>query len=245
MILLSLCALLASTPPPPVGLKAGAAEPDDEIGLHVTGLAVPSETKAGLYLFGKLSVPSHPLRALLLRSTDGGAHWTEVLPAVEHSEVLSVHFTGCQGRALVGWSTEGPGELTLFASTDCGATWKRRSKLPKAVWSEWPEQMAWKDGQQGTVWLVDANEENAPPRAIITRDGGRTWTPSKLTPPVPPSEPEFEAQGPTGVRWKVSSEEQATRVERQEPGATAEVRAVLPRYWRREGKALVPNGVQR
>ena len=112
----------AAAPPPPVELKAGAAEPGDEVILHVSGLAAPAHEKAGLYLFGKLSVPSHPLRALLLRSTDGGARWTEVLPEVEHSEVLFVEFEGCQGRALVGWSTEGPGELKLLASSDCGAT---------------------------------------------------------------------------------------------------------------------------
>jgi hypothetical protein len=240
MLLLCLCALLAAPPPLPVELKAGAAEPGDEVTLHVSGLAAPARTEAGLYLFGKLSVPSHPLRALLLRSTDGGAHWTEVLPTVEHSEVLFVEFEGCQGRVLVGWSTEGPGELTLFASSDCGATWKRRRKLPKAVWSEWPEQMEWTDGQRGTVWLSDVNEENAPIRAITTRDGGRTWSTAKQTPRMPPPEPEAEARGPEGVHWKVSSDDQLTRVERQEPGGATQVRALLPIFWRREGNELVP-----
>lgn len=240
MLPLCLCALLAATPPLPVTLKAGAAEPGDEVTLHVSGLAAPARAEAGLYLFGKLSVPSHPLRALLLRSTDGGAHWTEVLPAVEHSEVLFVEFEGCQGRVLVGWSTEGPGELTLFASPDCGATWKHRRKLPKAVWSEWPEQMEWTDGQRGTVWLSDVNEENAPVRAITTRDGGRTWSTAKQAPPIPPREPEDEARGPAGVHWKVSSDDQVTRVERQEPGGATQVRALLPIFWRREGKKLIP-----
>jgi photosystem II stability/assembly factor-like uncharacterized protein len=240
MLPLLLCALLAATPPAPLSLRAGAAEPDEEVELHLSGIAAPAKAEAGLYLMGTLVVPSHPLRALLLRSTDGGAHWTEVLPEMENSEVLYVHFTGCQGRALVGWTTEGPGELTLFASSDCGASWKRRSKLPKAVWSEWPEQMVWKDGQQGTVWLVDTNEENAPPRAIITRDGGRTWSPLKQPPPVPARQPELEARGPSGELWKLTLDEQTTRVERQEPGGTVEVRAVLPKSWRRQGNKLVP-----
>ncbi|MFY0568177.1 WD40/YVTN/BNR-like repeat-containing protein [Archangium lansingense] len=240
MLSLCICALLAAAPPPPVELKAGAAEPGDEVILHVSGLAAPAHEKAGLYLFGKLSVPSHPLRALLLRSTDGGAHWTEVLPDVEHSEVLFVEFEGCQGRALVGWSTEGPGELKLLASSDCGATWKRRSTLPKAVWSEWPEQMEWTDGQRGTVWLSDANEENAPVRAITTRDGGKTWSTPKQPPRQPPSATASESRGPTGVRWKVSSDEQGTKVERQEPEGATQVRALLPVSWRREGNKLVP-----
>src|SRR6218665_2915561 len=161
MISMGLCVLLATAPPAPVTLKAGQAEPGVEVSLVLTGITVPARAEAGLFLFGKLSASSHSLRALLLRSTDGGARWTEVLPEVEHSEVLDVHFTGCQGRALVGWITEGPGELRLFATTDCGATWKQRSKLPKRVWSEWLEQVAWTDAQRGTVWLTDtAAEEN-------------------------------------------------------------------------------------
>jgi hypothetical protein len=240
MLPLCLCALLAAAPPPPVELKAGAAEPDDAVTLHVSGLAAPERAEAGLYLFGKLSVPSHPLRALLLRSTDGGARWLEVLPAVEHSEVLFVEFEGCQGRVLVGWSTEGPGELTLFASSDCGATWKRRARLPKAVWSEWPEQMEWTDGQRGTVWLSDVNEENAPVRAITTRNGGRSWSTAKQPPRMPAPKPEPETRGPSGVSWKLSSDDQFTRVERQEPGGTPQVRAQLPLSWRREGDKLVP-----
>jgi len=240
MLPLCLCALLAATPPLPVALKAGAAEPGDEVTLNITGLAAPARAEAGLYLSGKLSVPSHPLRALLLRSTDGGAHWSEVLPEVEHSEVLFVEFEGCQGRVLVGWSTEGPGELTLFASSDCGVTWKRRAKLPKAVWSEWPEQMEWTDGQRGTVWLSDANEENAPVRAITTRDGGRTWSTPKQPPQMPVPKPEPEVRGPSGVSWKLSSDDQVTRVERQQPGGAPQVRALLPLFWRREGNKLAP-----
>ncbi|OJT22551.1 hypothetical protein BO221_22545 [Archangium sp. Cb G35] len=240
MILLCLCALLAASPPPPVALKAGAAGSGDEVTLNITGLTAPARAEAGLFLSGKLSVPSHPLRALLLRSTDGGAHWTEVLPAVEHSEVLFVEFEGCQGRVLVGWTTEGPGELLLFASSDCGATWKRRSTLPKAIWSEWPEWMEWTDGQRGTVWLSDANEENAPVRALTTRDGGKTWSSPKEPPPMPPPRPQPEIRGPSGVSWKLSSDDQFTRVERQEPGGTAQVRAQLPHFWKRAGNKLVP-----
>ncbi|QRN93476.1 exo-alpha-sialidase [Archangium violaceum] len=239
MLSLYLCALLATTPPP-VELRAGAAEPDDEVLLHITGLTLPVRAEAGLYLYGKLVAPSHSLRALLLRSTDGGTRWTEVLPTMEHSEVLFVEFAGCEGRALVGWSTEGPGELTLFASADCGATWKRRSKLPKEVWSEWPVQMAWADRQHGTVWLEDTSQENAPLHVLTTADGGKTWRTVKQPPPVPPTRPWLEARDATGTRWVVSSEDQGTRLERQEQGAPAQVRAVLPRSWRREGKKLVP-----
>jgi len=240
--LLSLCVLLTAAPASsaPVTLKAGLAPPGDEVSLVLTGIAVPSRSEAGLYLFGRLSAASASLRALLLRSTDGGAHWREVLPEVEHSEVLSVHFMGCQGRALVGWITEGPGELSLFASTDCGATWKRRSTLPKAVWSEWWEQVAWSDARRGTVWLSDTAEENTPPRALATQDGGRTWRPLPEPPPPPAPEPALVAQGPSGVRWTLVQDARTSRLERRE-GEAVEVRASIPTSWRRRGNALVPS----
>ncbi len=244
MLPLFLCALLASSPELPVKLRAGDIEPDDIATLRVSGLSVPTRAEAGIYLYGALSTSARPVRALLLRSTDGGAHWTEVLPRVSDSEVLFLDFLGCEGRALVGWSTEGPGELSLYASSDCGASWKRRSTLPKAVWSEWPEYIVWKDGQNGTVWLVDANEEKSRPRALVTRNGGRTWSPPKEAPqerpPEQPAENAFEVRDSTGTRWAVIHEDEAIRVERQEQGAPAQVRSTLPRTLRRQGKELVP-----
>jgi len=244
MLPLCLCALLAATPAPPVELRAGSVEPEDTVELDIAGLVAPARAEAGLFLFGRLSTPARSLRALLLRSTDGGAHWTEVLPEAQHSEVLFVEFAGCEGRALVGWSTEGPGELTLYSSPDCGVTWKRQSTLPKAVWSEWPMAMSWKNGQQGTVWLVDMNEEKLPARVLTTRDGGRSWRAAKNPPQEPPpassTESRLVAQGPSGVRWQVTADEQVSRVERQERGAPVQTRALVPRYWRREKGKLVP-----
>ncbi len=242
MLSFALCALLATAPPapPPVTLRAGTAETDAEVYLNLAGIAAPARPRAGLFLYGNLSVSSHSLRALLLRSTDGGQRWTEVLPEVEHSAVLLLHFIDCQGRALVGWTTEGPGELALFGSSDCGATWKRRATLPKDVWSEWPEAMAWTDAQRGTVWVRDANEENAPARALSTQDGGRTWRTTTPTPPVPAPTDERSAQTPSGTRWTLSQDERTARVERQDAPTPPELRASLPLSWRRQGRKLVP-----
>jgi hypothetical protein len=244
MLSLCLSVLLAATPGMPVDLRAGDAEPEDLVTPRISGLAVPAHAKAGIYLYGALSTSARPLRALLLRSTDGGAHWAEVLPPVSDSEVLYLDFFGCEGRALVGWSTEGPGELQLYASTNCGATWKRRSKLPKAVWSQWPQHSAWKDAQHGTVWLEDVNGE-APPHVLTTSNGGRTWStptqPPQDPPPAQPAESSLEARDSTGAHWAVRHEETSIRVERQEPGAPLEVRATFPTLLRREGKKLVPS----
>jgi hypothetical protein len=244
MLALTLCVLLSASPGPMLRLKAGTAEPGEQVALRVSGLTVPSAPKAGLFLHGTLSTAARPLRALLLRSTDGGVRWTEVLPEVENTEVLFVFFSGCEGRALVGWSTEGPGELTLYASKDCGATWARRSTLPKKVWSEWPDSWSWESSRTGTVWLYDVGAE-APPllRAITTRDGGRTWkdsaqsrSPSAESPPTPPG----EVLDARGTRWTLTQDEQTVRLERHVPGAPAQVRTELPVSWEREGSRLVP-----
>ena len=243
MLPLYLCALLATTPALPLELRAGPVEPEDTAGLDIAGLVAPERAEAGLYLFGRLSTAAYSLRALLLRSTDGGVRWTEVLPEKEHSEVLFLEFESCEGRALVGWSTEGPGEVTLYASSDCGATWKLQSTLPKAVWSEWPVAMSWKNGRQGMVWLEDMNGEKPRARVLTTRDGGRTWSVAKNPPRQPPTQPtesRLEAQDASGIRWKVTVDDQVTRVERHEQGAPTQTRSVLPRYWRREGNKLVP-----
>jgi hypothetical protein len=244
MLSLCLSVLLAATPGMPVELRAGDAEPEELVTPRISGLAVPAHARAGLYLYGALSTSARPLRALLLRSTDGGAHWSEVLPPVSDSEVLFLDFFGCEGRALVGWSTEGPGELQLYVSSNCGTTWKRRSKLPKTVWSQWPQHLAWKDGQHATVWLEDVNGE-APLHVLTTSNGGRTWvTPKQVPQEEPPAQPAaspLEARDSTGVRWVVRHEEASIRVERQEPGAPPEVRATLPTLLRREGKRLVPS----
>jgi hypothetical protein len=244
MLPLCLCVLLAATAEPPLELRAGAAGPEDPVTLDVAGVVAPARAEAGLYLFGRLGTPAFSLRALLLRSTDGGAHWREVLPEEEHSEVLFVEFSGCEGRALVGWSTEGPGALTLYASPDCGATWKRRSSLPKAVWSEWPVRMAWKSGREGSVWLLDMNAERPLARMLTTGDGGRTWSavkqPRSEPPSSPPAQSRMEARSPSGGRWVVTAEEEGTRVERHEQGVPVQLRAVLPKEWRREGTRLVP-----
>jgi len=244
MLPLCLSVLLAAAPEPAVRLRASTVETEDTVELEVAGLAAPAHAKAGLYLFGRLATPAYSVRALLLRSTDGGAHWAEVLPEEEHSEVLFVEFARCEGRALVGWSTEGPGELTLYASADCGATWKRQGTLPKAVWSEWPVAMSWTSGQQGTVWLQDMNEDKPLPRVLTTRDGGRSWNavknPLPAQPPAQSAESRLVATGSSGVRWKLTADAQAARVERHEQSASVHTVALLPRFWRREGNKLVP-----
>jgi hypothetical protein len=78
MLPLCLCLLLAATPGPPVELRAGAVEPEERVSLDVTALVAPAHAEAGLYLVGRLGTPAASLRVLLLRSTDGGASWTEV-----------------------------------------------------------------------------------------------------------------------------------------------------------------------
>lgn len=235
-----LTALLLSAAPV-VSLTPGRPVPGEEpVSLEVEGLVVPAPGRRAMFLLGHLGIPSRSLRALLLRSDDGGAHWREVLPLVEDSTVLRVHFVRCEGRAWVGWTTEGPGDLTLYASSDCGATWRRRGHLEKEVHTEWLEEASWESSSRGWVWLRDTADEQAPLRVLGTHDGGRTWSVEPAPPSLPKHDEPLSERDARGVTWELSADEQHFRVNRQAPGAPVEQRSVLPRHWRVRGARLVP-----
>jgi len=73
MLSLFFSALLAATPGMPVELRAGEVEPDELVTPRVSGLAVPAQARAGIYLYGALSTSARPVRALLLHPLDRGA----------------------------------------------------------------------------------------------------------------------------------------------------------------------------
>ena len=88
-----------------------------------------------LFLFGGVKDVSDerwgPYYSLLLRSSDGGKHWHEVMQPVPGSEVVEIALVEAgDGWALVGWISEGPGPASLYHTTDYGESWELLSNIP-------------------------------------------------------------------------------------------------------------------
>lgn len=130
-----------------------------------------------LYLFGAFTTAAAAVRSFVLRSEDEGRTWTEVGHPVRGSEVLAMSFPDPTiGWALIGWVTEGPGEISTQRTGDGGLTWKRMPVVPKDHYSGWPVAFAFSDPAQGVLVLqyMDDNPERMRP-LYVTRDGGQTW----------------------------------------------------------------------
>ena len=71
------------------------------------------------------------MSSFLLRSTDGGLHWQEVMLRVPGSEVIQLTFIGeGEGWALVEWMSEGTGSAILYHTTNYGESWEELAKVP-------------------------------------------------------------------------------------------------------------------
>ena len=132
-----------------------------------------------VFLFGELRTPAASIRSFLLRSGDGGKTWREVMSPVYGSEVIEMFFHDAHvGWALVGWTTEGPGDLTLYGSKDGGKTWRKISDIPKRHFSGWPISMTFSDGRNGMIKVL--YDGSGDPRTdglvtLSTKNGGRSW----------------------------------------------------------------------
>jgi radical SAM protein with 4Fe4S-binding SPASM domain len=104
----------------------------------------------------------------ILKTTDGGASWTEQLHDPE------VYFR-CIGFASPsrGWAGTLTGHKTLFETRDSGATWTAVTNLPANP----PSAICGISVvNEQVVYASGTNFPNRPPRMMKTRDGGATWT---------------------------------------------------------------------
>ncbi len=115
----------------------------------------------------------------VLRSTDGGATWS--VRALLPGSVTAISFTS----ASRGWALDQPwppsqGLLDVMATTDGGATWTDVAQLPQGSLPP-PDYLRFFSSRHGILMT------GFPPdwRVLVTRDGGRTWTPSggRVMPP--------------------------------------------------------------
>ena len=147
---------------------------DQDVFLEPGGL-----TSAGdaLYVYGAFSTPAAAVRSFLFRSWDGGQTWTEVGHPVRGSRIIDLSFPDPNhGWALVGWTTEGPGEIFTQATKDGGLTWTSLPEIPKDHYSGWPTDFGFTSQTDGELVLEywDDNPGNLRP-VFVTKDGGKSW----------------------------------------------------------------------
>ena len=98
---------------------------------------------------------------------------------VHGSGVIEMFFHDAHvGWALVGWTTEGPGDLTLYGSKDGGKSWQKVSDIPKRHFSGWPVGMTFSDGRNGTINVLYDGTGDPQTDGLVTlstKNGGRRW----------------------------------------------------------------------
>jgi photosystem II stability/assembly factor-like uncharacterized protein len=142
--------------------------------LRLTGIRAASER--ALFLYGGLITASGTLRSVLLRSTDGGQRWQDVMRPEAGSEVTELVFLpGGLGWAVVQWMVGGPGPATLYRSQDHGAHWQRLAELPLRGLSghSLPAGLQFADTRQGSIRILSLT--NLACCRYDTADGGLTW----------------------------------------------------------------------
>lgn len=194
----------ATSTPNPVCVDAPDAKPDNLAALEFpdsltaieSGMDIPSawnspQIKDGLtfdirgiyainkdiaFIFGGLSAPGGTIGSLLLRSTDGGVHWKEVLNPIDYHAMTHVVFIdNGEGWAISTWQMEGELGTRLWHTTDYGETWKESKGHP-------PTSIGVRvfDNQHLQVkslnWWANPNTD----RYMIwdSYDGGSTWAES-------------------------------------------------------------------
>ena len=225
----------------------------DQHGLALGSAGIYSLNKDTVFLFGELRTPGASIRSLLLRSGDRGKSWTEVMFPVHGSEVIEVFFHDAHvGWALVGWTTEGPGDLALYKSKDGGNGWRKISDIPKQHHSGWPISMRFSDEKNGMIKLL--YDGSGDPRTdglftLSTKNGGRKWhETSHLALDVYErgNEERKEAEGrivvgQDGSQWQLLDDDREVRILRRlHSGETWRVVCVMPSHFGySKGKVLV------
>ena len=220
----------------------GAAEDPCPLRLEASGIHAFDDREVLLY--GHLDTAPGAYRSFLLRSADGGASWSEVMPPLPGSSVLDVSFTSpARGRALVGWVVEGPGQLWVYGTENGGRSWTRLAEVAKPHNLDLPMSLTCLDAQRCRLTLECVNAPEGYGHVLESGDGGRRWRVRKQAASFLRPEPEPDMVTPDGTPWRIASSEDGheLHVLKQPAGETAWT--ALPRirqeYRRPRGEGLV------
>jgi len=168
--------------PDGIGFMSQQAD-ESGVDLDVSGLRAIDKNVA--FLFGDVRVAAGTIRSCLLRTSDGGKSWHEVMSPELGSDLTHVAFSDPQhGWALAQWSVEGPGAILLFGSADGGRTWRQLAQIPvtpshAAPVDGQPWSMTFTTALKGEIELVYDTESVDDPgieiEVLASDDGGMTW----------------------------------------------------------------------
>jgi photosystem II stability/assembly factor-like uncharacterized protein len=156
-------------PPPPPVCKPGFYGTTDSgqtwrlLSHHAISAFVMDGSGVGLALAVATSCQQSPCETRILRTTDGGRHWTET-----YRSALGGGLTVIDSEAWLLGKSCGPSEPTscdwyLLTSTDGGSTWTQTTIPIKGL------HMSLSRPTKHDAWIASSSEIE------VTHDAGRTW----------------------------------------------------------------------
>lgn len=120
---------------------------------------------------------------LIIRTTDGGAHWNEVPPASIPPAIEGEAAFAASGTSIVtqgtahAWIGSGGKAARVFRTTDAGLTWSvSATPIISGAAATGIFSVAFRDATNGVVVGGDYQKEKEPSANFaITQDGGKTW----------------------------------------------------------------------
>jgi len=232
-------------------LYADAEKADEGVYLSVS---IYGFDKNLAFLLGSLKTPAVSIRSLLLRSEDGGRSWMEVMEPVTGSDVIRLFFLSKQtGWALLGETSEGPGQLYIYKTKDSGKSWKKVSRIPKRHYTGWPKGFGFIDERNGRMeMLYDGAAPTDGFAVMSTSDGGITWQETRsLSLDEYRDNYEEESEEPStdyvtardGSQWKLQEQpnRQISVLRRRHSGGEWDTVSTLPSHFRySDGRVILP-----